>query len=303
MTKRYVRSTGILALVFAAALATGCATTTTARPSAAATPWPRVSLPFAEHVLPMNDAPVVVVDGKSVLVDGEVVGDVSPILASHRIQRIDGLFARLRATREAWHAAHTDQPFHGECDLVLDASTPASVVKSVFQTAAFAGYPFPSFVVRKLGPGSEAEPLGRIPADAQVRWFPPSARAGGKGDTVPGGVTPPSTRGGWPVASPRLAPEIIQRTIRGQFAEFRACYEQGLGRDPHLQGAVTVRFVIDRSGHVAEAAPVDSPKGAPRMPDRVVEACVASAFSRLQFQAPEGGIVTVFYPINFNPGE
>jgi hypothetical protein len=38
------------------------------------------------------------------------------------------------------------------------------------------------------------------------------------------------------------------------------------------------------------------------MPDAQVRACVAKVFEKLVFPPPEGGIVTVTYPIMFSPG-
>jgi hypothetical protein len=42
--------------------------------------------------------------------------------------------------------------------------------------------------------------------------------------------------------SGRLAPEVIQRIVRANFGQARACYEDGLRRDPNLRGMVRVRY-------------------------------------------------------------
>jgi hypothetical protein len=39
------------------------------------------------------------------------------------------------------------------------------------------------------------------------------------------------------------------------------------------------------------------------MPDAEVTKCVTVVMKALEFPAPEGGIVTVAYPITFSPGE
>jgi hypothetical protein len=98
--------------------------------------------------------------------------------------------------------------------------------------------------------------------------------------------------------SGRLPPEVIQRVVRQNFGRFRLCYENGLRSCPNLQGRVAVRFVIGRDGSVSSAA-----DGGSDMADRGVAACVVKAFYGLSFPAPEGGIVTVSYPIMFSPGE
>lgn len=96
----------------------------------------------------------------------------------------------------------------------------------------------------------------------------------------------------------RLPPEQIQRIVRGNFAALRACYELGLKRDPALRGRVNVRFVIGREGRVSQVSDSGS-----EMPDREVLRCVLEGFEGLEFPRPEGGIVTVVYPILFSPAE
>jgi TonB family protein len=291
-------------LVSAVALGSGlgCAKTSLVPP---ATPWPSVTLPYADNVLPMNDAPVVVVDGTHVLVGRDVVGDVTPITEAHRMMRIDGLFERLKAMRAEWKTAHPNEAFPGEVNLVFDAGTSAIVVKSAFQTAAFAGYPSASFVVRRASPGPDGAFLGRLPVDAQV----PGPPRGGVlvGDHLATGragfASAPSLRQGATSTNGRLPAEVIQRIVRQHFGAMRGCYESGLARDGKLSGRVTVRFVISREGRVTEAAPVDPSNASPRLADPAVVACVVDAFAKLTFPAPDGGTVTVVYPINFNPGD
>ncbi|MBK9260392.1 MAG: AgmX/PglI C-terminal domain-containing protein [Polyangiaceae bacterium] len=108
---------------------------------------------------------------------------------------------------------------------------------------------------------------------------------------------PPSVRMGATTVSGRLPPEIIQRIVRQNFGRFRLCYENGLRNNPNLQGRVGVRFVIGRDGKVTTAA-----NGGSDLPDAGVISCVVRAFYGLSFPQPEGGIVTVVYPIMFAPG-
>ena len=95
----------------------------------------------------------------------------------------------------------------------------------------------------------------------------------------------------------RLPPEVIQRIVRQNFGRFRLCYENGLRTSPELAGRVAVRFVIDRSGAVSTAA-----DGGSDLPDQNVIGCIVRSFGTLVFPQPEGGIVTVVYPILFTPG-
>lgn len=107
----------------------------------------------------------------------------------------------------------------------------------------------------------------------------------------------PSVRQGATTVNGRLPPEVIQRIVRQNFGRFRLCYENGLRNDPKLAGRVTVKFVIDRSGAVSSAA-----DGGSELTDKGVIACVVRGFSNMNFPQPEGGIVTVVYPLIFNPG-
>jgi len=107
----------------------------------------------------------------------------------------------------------------------------------------------------------------------------------------------PMIRMGSTHVSGRLPPEIIQRIVRQNFGRFRACYEEGLRRrGPTLTGRIATKFVIGRDGIVRDLALAESD-----MNDADVESCVTKAFGGLQFPVPEGGIVTVVYPIAFRP--
>ncbi len=108
---------------------------------------------------------------------------------------------------------------------------------------------------------------------------------------------PRMTIAGNTIVSGRLPPEVIQRIVRQNYGRFRMCYEQGLSRNPNLQGRVQVRFVIGRDGSVTNAQRGDSD-----LPDSGVVSCVVGAYYGLSFPQPEGGIVTVAYPIMFQPG-
>lgn len=109
---------------------------------------------------------------------------------------------------------------------------------------------------------------------------------------------PPAVRMGATQVSGRLPPEVIQRIVRQNFGRFRACYEEGLRNSPNLANRVVVRFQIDRTGAVTNVT-----DGGSDLPDSNVIACVLRAFQGLSFPAPEGGVVTVVYPIMFSPGD
>ena len=102
---------------------------------------------------------------------------------------------------------------------------------------------------------------------------------------------------GQTIVSGRIPAEVIQRTVRQNYGRFRQCYELGLRTNPNLTGRVTARFVIGRDGAVTNAM-----NGGGDLPDATVTSCVINAFYGLSFPAPDGGIVTVTYPIMLVPG-
>jgi len=108
-----------------------------------------IKLAQAENVLDVVDAPMIAVNGNQVLLDGQSAGSTRAIEDMGRLQKIDELFERLKRTRELWTSFHPGKVFPGVAILQIDQEVPALVVKSVFQTAAFAGYPNVSFMVRK----------------------------------------------------------------------------------------------------------------------------------------------------------
>jgi hypothetical protein len=108
----------------------------------------------------------------------------------------------------------------------------------------------------------------------------------------------PKIREGAASVNGRLPPEVIQRIVRQNFGRFRLCYEAGLRNNPTLAGRVAVKFVIDRKGAVSLVA-----DGGSDLPDHGVVSCVVRGFGNLSFPEPEGGMVTVVYPISFAPGD
>jgi hypothetical protein len=232
-------------------------------------------LPSAEYVQPFSDAPNILIDQHRVFLDGQELASVAAILAEAKLKRVEALFEAVKRKREQFKAENPTLPFAGVMNYWIDGRINALVVKSIFQTVAFAGYPNGYFVVYRRGSRNE---FGRLPADARVPR-PPDGQSGA------------ATR-----ASGRLPPEVIQMTVRQNYAAFRRCYEQGLRRDPQLRGRVAARFVIDREGKVSNVT-----NGGSDLPDADVLACVFSEFYKVRFPAPEGGVVTVVYPIQFEP--
>ncbi len=78
----------------------------------------------------------------------------------------------------------------------------------------------------------------------------------------------------------------------------RGCYERVLEREPGAEGTVVVSWTIERDGNVKSPIVVESELG-----DDPFRACIGREFAKMPcFPRPEGGSVTVRFPILFAPG-
>jgi hypothetical protein len=91
-----------------------------------------------------------------------------------------------------------------------------------------------------------------------------------------------------------LAKAEIQKVVSSAKAEVQRCYEEGIHRNASLTGTVAVRFVIGLDGRVKAVASYE-PKTNLADPD--VVQCVVAAIGVLRFPEPEGGSVSVVYPL------
>jgi hypothetical protein len=87
----------------------------------------------------------------------------------------------------------------------------------------------------------------------------------------------------------------IAFVIKGSFKKIRACYDQGLKRDPNLGGKVVVRFEIEPSGAVGKSEATSE-----TVKDPAMLKCVRDLFAGLKFpRPPGGGRLSLTYPITF----
>jgi len=106
-------------------------------------------------------------------------------------------------------------------------------------------------------------------------------------------------REGSPLGSGYLDPEIIRAGIGARMRRMKGgCYADGVRKNTALHGEVKMRFVIDTTGHAINIEDAGS-----KMPDKEVLTCIKKEFAALRFPAPEGGIVTVTYPLLLSPGD
>jgi TonB family protein len=101
-------------------------------------------------------------------------------------------------------------------------------------------------------------------------------------------------------ANNQLPPYVTNPVVNKNFGFFRACYNEGLKRNPQLHGRVVVKFVLGPKGAVESSADAGSD-----LPDPVVVDCVVRGFRKLSFPVPQpqGGKISVVYPITFNAGD
>jgi biopolymer transport protein ExbD len=109
----------------------------------------RQKVPSAHNTQANFEAPVVAVTQRHILLDGIPAGRTQELLDAGRLTRLDELFTQLRAKRELWRQLHPAEEFPGLIVLQIDRRVPSLVVKSAFQTAAYAGYPNVSFLVKQ----------------------------------------------------------------------------------------------------------------------------------------------------------
>jgi hypothetical protein len=90
--------------------------------------------------------------------------------------------------------------------------------------------------------------------------------------------------------------DLIRRIVRAHISEVRYCYNEGLEKDPELEGRVIVDFVIGSEGKVTRSEARSEMEGD-------VPECIATAASRWLFPRPaDGKDVAVSYPFVLEPG-
>jgi beta-lactamase regulating signal transducer with metallopeptidase domain len=143
--------------------------------------------------------------------------------------------------------------------------------------------------VPELGECSTPTMLSLIfpqPKGGEVSVVYPVVLSPEEGETASGSPPPDDTKTG------RLPPDVIRSVMRSHVGEFRSCYETL----PHPRPALRLKlhFTIGTTGSVDEGH-VDS-EANPEL-----GRCTEQIMRGIVFPAPEGGVVTVSYPIEFAP--
>jgi hypothetical protein len=91
--------------------------------------------------------------------------------------------------------------------------------------------------------------------------------------------------------------EVIFRVVRKDNARLLSCYQRGLNANPHLEGRITAKVVIDEAGAIA-----NNSDGGSDLPDADVVACVLGELRKLRFPARKAGsTATVILPLYLRP--
>lgn len=93
-----------------------------------------------------------------------------------------------------------------------------------------------------------------------------------------------------------LEPELVRKLIKNQGYELKLCYELGLRRNPHLQGYMDWRWIIDSRGTTREVLLVES-----EIRDTQLSSCISEKIGRWRFPRPRRGSVEITHRFNFSP--
>lgn len=148
--------------------------------------------------------------------------------------------------------------------------------------------------VRKLAPAAKASLLAAIRTQH-------GRRSGGTSGTSSSASTPAPAL----PANGDLDKQYVRAAVRELIPMLSECYEEGLERDPALQGTIIVDFTIEGEpgvgGVVGESA-VDAKEST--LVDSQVRECIQETMHSLQIDPPTaGGVVRVRYPFEFRPAE
>ena len=93
--------------------------------------------------------------------------------------------------------------------------------------------------------------------------------------------------------------EDISKNIAERRSDARACYEEGLKREPTMQGKIIINFAIDSEGVVGETSQ-GMQDG--QIEDQQVVACVSEVIKTVRFAgSPKGKTTRAYHRFEFTP--
>ena len=147
-------------------------------------------------------------------------------------------------------------------------------------------------------PRSEVS-IAPAPAPSALPSAAPSSSSSSSGDVGQDAGLAPQPADTTTAPKADLSRDAIHDVVASHRSAITRCYEKALLANPHLEGRVFVRFVIDPSGQVssAESAPPTT------MSDAKVVSCVLHEFRGMHFAAHDAPAVSVVYPFIFTPAD
>ena len=130
-----------------------------------------IKLPDAQHGQAIEVAPVIAVNGDSVVVTGQKVADVRELEAD-QILSIQPLEERLRDEKKRWDFIHQNDPdreknWKGDVNIQADVKVPFRILKRVMFSAAQAGYYNINFATLEVSGSAPAPAPGPAPSAAR----------------------------------------------------------------------------------------------------------------------------------------
>jgi len=93
--------------------------------------------------------------------------------------------------------------------------------------------------------------------------------------------------------------EDVQTIVGSRRDDARKCYDDGLKRNPSLEGDLDVKWTIDPKGNVTDVS-VDDSKS--QIHDEAVGKCIVAIIQKIKFaESPKGFESRMHYPFNFHP--
>ncbi|MBK9261988.1 MAG: TonB family protein [Polyangiaceae bacterium] len=150
----------------------------------------------------------------------------------------------------------------------------------------------PEPVAKQPSPDASANGTGAIastaPASSNESAAPPSMASASPSASA--GTTVSDTQ---PLVG-SLSSAEIQKAINDNIQAFDACYTLGADKQGKLEGTVTIKATVGPLGTVKDASVLKS-----TMKNSKVDACVATAFKKVTFPHPKGGVAIITYPMTF----
>jgi biopolymer transport protein ExbD len=125
-----------------------------------------IELPSASQTDELEQAPVIIIGGGQVVIEGITVGRMDDIAEDENFEIAD-LSERLHNLKKAFQQLHPNETFAGKIIIQGDKGTSFRVLKKVMFTCTSVGYTNINFAVLPTGDGSGGGETGAAAAEAE----------------------------------------------------------------------------------------------------------------------------------------